>query len=207
MREINMETLNKIKDTEKKIFQDYLHYVIIAILSCISLFVFPFIGSALDVGLSLPNTSAGWLVFIVSKLSVAILNVVIFHSFIKQAKINVRSDPNYKKALEILSLHSSKIYVPRSLKQFNKTEYSSKMITIFFTSILSAFSLSQAVLAFDVTTFLSYAVTVTFGVIFGVFEMQKYEDYYVNEFLDYANYITRKEEIDGYNQQEQIQNS
>lgn len=81
------------------------------------------------------------------------------------------------------------------------------MITIFLTSILSAFSLSQAVLTFDVTTFLSYAVTVTFGVIFGVFEMQKYEDYYSNEFLDYANYVTRKEEIDGYNQQEQIQDS
>lgn len=171
------------------------------------MFVFPFIGSALDIGLSLPNTGAGWLVFIISKLSVAILNIVIFHSFIKQAKVNVRYDPNYKKALEILSIHSLKIYVPRSLKQFNKTEYSTKMITIFLTSILSAFSLSQAVLTFDVTTFISYAVTVTIGIIAGVFEMQKYEDYYTNEFLDYANYITRKEEIDGYNQQEQIQNT
>lgn len=67
----------------KEWFSLYSNYVIIATVSLIALLVIPFLGSVLGLGWNLPNTMAGWIVFIATKLCVALINLVIFHSFVQ----------------------------------------------------------------------------------------------------------------------------
>lgn len=177
---------------ERKI-QDYLYYIMIAIVSLCAMLVMPCLGSTIGMEWNFPNTITGWVVFITSKLTVALVNILIFHGFIKQARINIRDNPAYLEAMQILNEIGRHAYIPRSIAQINKKEYGSKMTTIFITSVFSAFSFSQAILSFDITSLISYAITVVFGIIFGLLEMKKYEDYYTHEFVDYAKYVQEKQ--------------
>lgn len=164
----------------------------IAVVSLCAMFVIPCFGSTVGMEWNFPNSVVGWIVFITSKLTVAIVNILIFHGFIKQSRINIRDNPAYLEAMQILNDVGRKTYTPRSLAEINKKEYGHKMITIFISSMFSAFSFSQAILTFDITSLISYSITVLFGIIFGLLEMKKYEDYYTHEFVDYAKYVQEK---------------
>ena len=64
------------------------YYIVIAILSLLALTFLPLLGSTVGLALNIPTTIAGWIVYVVTKLIVCVLNMMIFHSFVKQAKIN-----------------------------------------------------------------------------------------------------------------------
>ena len=187
-----MNTVEIQGNAEKRV-QDYLYYFMIAVVSLCAMFVIPCFGSTVGMEWNFPNSVVGWIVFITSKLTVAIVNILIFHGFIKQSRINIRDNPAYLEAMQILNDVGRKTYTPRSLAEINKKEYGHKMITIFISSMFSAFSFSQAILTFDITSLISYSITVLFGIIFGLLEMKKYEDYYTHEFVDYAKYVQEKQ--------------
>lgn len=185
--------ITEIQGNIERRIQDYLYYIMIGIVSLCAMFVMPCLGSTVGMEWSFPNTITGWVVFITSKLTIALVNILIFHGFIKQARLNVRDNPAYLEAMQILNEIGRHIYIPRSIAEINKKEYGSKMTTIFITSLFSAFSFSQAILTFDIASLISYAITVVFGIIFGLLEMTKYEDYYTHEFVDYAKYVQEQQ--------------
>ena len=46
------------------------------------------------------------------------MNFIIFDSFVKQARINIKDDENFKKANEILAKNKPKEYKPKSEKKY-----------------------------------------------------------------------------------------
>ena len=147
----------------------YIYYGLIFLLSLCMLIFLPMIGSTQDIGYNLPNTKIGWVVFIVTKSVVAVINVLIFHCFICQAKVNVKDDPNYVEANEILGKLKKEVK-PRSPKQFFAKEYSVKGTTTFIFSALSVVALTNAILTFDAIAFISYLLTLIMGTVFGIIE-------------------------------------
>lgn len=145
-----------------------MYYFIIGIVSLIALCFLPMIGSDIGLGWNLPNTSVGWIVWIVTKLIVAVLNVLIFHCFMLQAKINIKENEKYKEAKNLLSVNKVKDYIPRSPDLWNKQQYGQKGVTIFITTALSTVALTQAMLTFDYMSMLTYLFTIIMGLIFGV---------------------------------------
>lgn len=174
--------------------RSYLYYVVIGILSFVSLVFLPMVGTEVGMNFVIPTTVSGWIVYIMSQLIVALINVLLFHSFILQSRLNVKEDKNYKKALEILRESKEKEYIPRSIKEVNRREYGQKGTTIFLSSIMSVFALGQAILTYDYMKLLTYLFTIVMGIIFGILEMKKYEEYYTGEYLDYALMIRKKAE-------------
>lgn len=172
--------------------RSYLYYVVIGILSFVSLVFLPMVGTEVGMNFVIPTTVSGWIVYIMSQLIVALINVLLFHSFILQSRLNVKEDKNYKKALEILRESKEKEYIPRSIKEVNRREYGQKGTTIFLSSIMSVFALGQAILTYDYMKLLTYLFTIVMGIIFGILEMKKYEEYYIGEYLDYALMIQKK---------------
>lgn len=78
--------MNQDKTTSQKTkewFSQYNNYIIIAIVSIVALVFIPFLGSVLGLGWTLPDTATGWVVFIATKLIVAVINLIIFHSFVQ----------------------------------------------------------------------------------------------------------------------------
>lgn len=163
-----------------------LYYFLIGIISFISLVFLPMVGSSADIGWNLPTTAAGWAVWITTKIIVSILNVLLFHCFMEQAKLNVKENEKYKAAFDMLYKIAPKVYKPRSPKQWNKREYLTKGITIFAFTALSTIALTQAILTFDYISLLTYLFTIVLGVVFGVIQMKKAEVYWTTEFYDFA---------------------
>ena len=168
------------------------YYIVIAILSLLALTFLPLLGSTVGLALNIPTTVAGWIVYVVTKLIVCVLNMMIFHSFVKQAKINVRDDKNFKEANEILDVHKPKGYVPRSPHKFLGIIYGKKGVIVFGSSLLSVIALGQALLTFDFASFLSYLLTIIMGCVFGFLTMKQNEVYWTSEYLDYAKKILKE---------------
>lgn len=173
----------------------YTYYIIIGIVSLIALLFLPMVGSSVGLEMRLPDTLVGWIVYCVTKLIVAALNVIIFYCFMQQAKVNVKDNEKYKKANDILEvIEERKDRAPRSPKEWTRKQYGGKGITIFVTTILAAVSLTQAILTFDYITMLTYLFTIIMGLIFGILQMKNAEIYWTTEFYEYALKAKKEEE-------------
>lgn len=163
-----------------------LYYVLIFMLSLIALLVAPMFGSNMGIEFSVPTTKAGWCVYVVTKLFVALINVLLFHCFVRQARLNIKDDPRYLEAQELMGKLNNDIKHPRSPKQYFTQLYSRKGTTIFITTLLSTVVLTNAILTFDATSLVTYAITVVMGLIFGVIKMKDVECFWTEEYLYYA---------------------
>ena len=175
--------------------KQWMYYVIIGVISLIALCFLPMIGSDIGLGWNVPNTTVGWIVWISVKCIVATLNVLIFHCFMCQAKLNIRDNKSYKDAQQLLLTVKQKDYVPRSPKEWTEKQYTNKGVVIFITTALSTIALTQALLQFDYVTMLTYLFTIVMGLIFGVMQMKSAEDYWTNEFYDYAKLVQKEMEM------------
>lgn len=168
-------------------YKMYLYYGLVFLLSLCMLIFLPMLGSTGDLGYNLPQTKIGWIVFVVTKTVVAVINLLIFHCFICQAKLNIKDDPRFVEANEILGKLRREI-LPRSPKRFFAKEYGVKGTTTFLFSALSVVALTNAILCFDWIAFLTYVLTLMMGIIFGVLEMKKVEMFWTEEYLAYAQH-------------------
>ena len=182
------------KNLIKEKFKQNLYYIIIFITSMIVMIFFPMFGSEIGLEWKAPSTAAGWVLYIVTKTLIAILNVIIFFSFMQQAKINVRDDEKYKEALSIVRTLREKVYIPRDPKKWERKAYINKGITIFISSVITLIGLSNALLKYDYIELISYIIVIVLGIIFGLLQMASAEDYWTNEFYDYAMMIKKEKE-------------
>lgn len=175
--------------------KQWMYYFIIGIVSMIALCFLPMIGSGVGLDWATPDTVVGWIVWVVVKLIVAVLNVLIFHCFMLQAKINIKDNEKYIEAKEILRDNQVKEYIPRGPEAWNKQQYGQKGITIFITTALSTVALTQAMLTFDWMAMLTYLFTIVMGLIFGIMQMKTAEDYWTDEFWQYAKMVQKDMEL------------
>ena len=166
--------------------KQWLYYFIIGIISFIALTFLPMIGSSVGLGWNIPNTVVGWMVWVTIKLIVATLNVLIFHCFMQQAKLNVKNNENYKMARAILVKQKEKEVLPKSPHKWNSQQYIKRGGAIFITTGLSTIALTQAILTFDYVSMLTYLFTIIMGLIFGILQMKTAEEYWTEEYLQYA---------------------
>lgn len=176
-------------------FSRYLYYGLIFVLSLITLFFLPMLGSEAGLDFDIPNTPIGWVVWSVSNLTAAILNVLMFHCFIKQGKQNILEHPSYLEANNLLLINRiMDIVLPRSPKTWHSQQYRRKGIMLFLFTILGTISFGQAILTFNLVKFLSQAIVLLTGLIFGFMQMKSTEEYWTVEYLAYAKYMVQEKE-------------
>ena len=173
-----------------------LYYILVFILSLLMMTVAPMFSPSAntDLGISavLPHTPVGWAIYVCTKLFVGVVNMIIFHCFVKQAKINIKDNEKYIEACKIYDMYHPKEDKPRSPKEYFKQLYGRKGVMIFLTSILSSMVLSNAFLAFDLTAFVTYCMTVLVGIICGILVMKSVENYWTVEFYKSAMKLKNK---------------
>ena len=189
--------------------RQYLYYVIIGIFTFIVLVFMPMLGSSIDGGLKLPQGKGAWVMFVITRLFIAITNIIIFYSFMQQAKLNVRNNEYYKAANEILlKTKNAKEKKPMSPKKWETSQYLKKGTTIALGTVFALFSLSQAILTYKYTDLISYVILIFSATVFGIFQMKKAEIYWTTEYYRYAKMIEEEnkpvEEIQKINDTEVI---
>lgn len=174
----------------KEKFSLNFYYCLIFLLSLLVMTVAPmFTPSAnTDLGISaiFPHSVIGWAIYVCTKLFVGVVNLLLFHCFVKQAKLNIKDNEKYIAACKIYDMYHPKEYNPRGPKQYFGQLYRKKGVMIFLTSMLSAVVLTNAILSFDVTAFVTYSMTILMGIIFGILKMKEVEVYWTSEFYDSA---------------------
>lgn len=163
-----------------------IYYILIFVLSLLTLLVAPLFGSVVGLAFILPTTPAAWAVYIITKLFVAIVNVLLFHCFVRQGKVNIRNNPQFLAAQEMLGKLHLTYLSPRSPATFLRQIYFKKGTTVFMTSLLTAFVLTNAILTYDITSLVSYSITIVMGIIFGILKMKDVETYWTEEYYNYA---------------------
>ena len=186
------EALSASNEAREKAKQN-LYYILIGIISFISVAFLPMVGSTVGLGWKLPDTPTGWVVWAISRLIIATINVLIFYSFMEQAKLNVAKDPHYIEATEILLKAKKADHTPRSPKKWQALQYGKRGTKIFISSALSVVALGQAILSFDWVSMLAFIFTIVMGIVFGVLQMKKAEAYWTDEFYRYALMIKEEE--------------
>lgn len=175
--------------------KQYLYYIIIGLVSVVFTCFLPMVGSEGDVVSHFPTSAIGWLIWLIRTLSTAVLNMVIFYCFMEQAIVNVKDDPKYKEANEILDrCKSTKRKNPRSPKFWKKAEYTKKGTIIFVSSAVALVGLENMILSWNLALFLSYIFTILMGLLFGILQMKKAELYWTVEFNEYAHFVQAQEE-------------
>lgn len=181
------------------------YYCLIFLLSLLVMTVAPmFTPSAnTDLGISaiFPHSVIGWAIYVCTKLFVGVVNLLLFHCFVKQAKINIKDNEKYIAACKIYEMYHPREYNPRGPKQYFGQLYRKKGVMIFLTSMLSAVVLTNAILSFDVTAFVTYCMTIVMGLVFGILKMKEVEVYWTSEFYDAAMQLQNK-----YKRQEDLTN-
>lgn len=163
-----------------------IYYILIFVLSLLTLLVAPLFGSVVGLTFMFPTTPAAWAVYITTKLFVAIVNVLLFHCFVRQGKVNIRNNPQFLAAQEMLGKLHLTYLSPRSPATFLRQIYFKKGTAVFMTSLLTAFVLTNAILTYDITSLVSYSITIVMGIIFGILKMKDVETYWTEEYYNYA---------------------
>lgn len=172
----------------------YKYYFIIGVISLIAVFFLPMLGSDPTAGFNFPNTAVGWVIYIITKLMVAFINMLLFHCFMCQGKLNIKDNPYYIEACEILRRYGimENLRDPRGPDEWLHGEYKNKGITVAITSALSAVAITQAILVFDWLSMLTYLITIIFGIVFGLIQQDTAETYWTTEFWHYAKKIEKE---------------
>ena len=177
--------------TIKEQLRQFTYYIIIAAISLLTIVVFPLIGSGSSITIEecFPTTQVGWIIYIIERVLVIVMNLTIFTSFIQQAKVNIKDNPNYLKANEILQRHHPKEYRPRSESKYLGQTYTTKGISLALTTVASLFVIGSAILNYDYMILIATTFSVITTIVMGVIQMRKTELYYTTEYYDYARYI------------------
>ena len=181
------------RNNRKKRFKDLSGYFLVGIVSLISVVVVPLLGTDFGTTIIIPNTWGGLAIWLCTRFTVVVVNLLIFDAFIKQAKINVKDDERYKAAvLKLNTIKEEAGIIPRSPEKFNKQQWRKKGTSLAISSILSSFLLTECIVNFDLTNFLTYLFTIGGAVAFGYLTMMNNEDYWTTEFPIYVDILYDK---------------
>ena len=180
-----------MKSTQDLI-KEYRNYFIIGILAVLAVFVLPMLGSSVGLAFILPNTVAGWIVYVSTKLCIVVINLLIYDQFMKRAKINVKDDPKFVEAERILTDEEDGVDEALPAEYYIKRMYRSKMATTAIFTLLGVFGFTNAMLTFDWVSMLSYTFTIIFSLTFGWAAMGDAETIWIERHYKYAKRVERE---------------
>ncbi len=188
-----------MEDNERELiklkFKQGIYYILVAVLSLTALIVFPMLDSStLTFKNSFPTTPTGWFIWGLERILIVIMNILILTLFIKQARVNVKENANYKKAVEILERTKPKEYKPISPKMYYSKTYARKGTSLAFTTLASLFAIGDAVINYNYLLLIATAVTVIFAITFGVVSMKDTELYLTSDYLTWAEFIEKEKQ-------------
>lgn len=172
----------------REFFKSYMYFGIIIILVVIALIFLPMFDSSGKIGISIPETTLGWISYIVIRCLVGVISYLIFISFDEQGKVNIRNDERYKNAYMKLYTSKDKNYIPMSPTQYKLKTRGVKALTTAISSIGLGFIIIECTLTYNYNILLAYGVTIALSVIVGVFEMEKTANWWVEEFPLWVDY-------------------
>ena len=178
-------------------FKAVAYYMVIGIILLLVTMLIPFLAggiNAQDFNYYIPSTTEGWVIFWVIRAGTVVGNITVYALFKLQAKTNVKNDPAYIKACELLNkLSGQEGFIPMSPSKKAAKDWTTKGIFMVITTASESIVIGTLIFNFDIVTFISCLSSSITAVLFGVVQMIKDEVYWTEEYLLYAEYVTEKQ--------------
>lgn len=186
MNENNEFDINEIKMKMK----NGIYYILTALLSIVSIVVFPMLdNSNLTFKDTFPTTATGWTLWVIERVLIIVMNLLILNNFVLQARRNIKDNDNYIQANKILDKYKPKGYKPQSPSQYMSRMYLKKGGSLTITAAASLITIGEAAINYNYLLLIATVVTIVFAIVFGVVAMHNTEMYWTTEYLDYAHMI------------------
>lgn len=186
MNENNEFDINEIKMKMK----NGIYYILTALLSIVSIIVFPMLdNSNLTFKDTFPTTATGWTLWVIERVLIIVMNLLILNNFVLQARRNIKDNDNYIQANKILDKYKPKGYKPQSPAQYMSRMYLKKGGSLTITAAASLITIGEAAVNYNYLLLIATVVTIVFAIVFGVVAMHNTEMYWTTEYLDYAHMI------------------
>lgn len=178
-----------MEEKSKEILRLNLRYILVGILSIASIIIFPLIGfQDVDISTVFPTTLIGWIIWLLIRCLLVVLNILIFANLVSQAKINVRNNKKYIEATEILlkKKQNKQILSPQ---MYYKRLYAGKGVSLALTTIASLFAIGGSILTYDYMLLAATGFTILISIIFGLMTMKSTEGYLTTDYWIYAKHV------------------
>ena len=176
-------------------FKQYAFYGVIVAILIIVLFIVPLISGGInanDFGYYLPKSVRGWIVFWAIRAGTVAGNMCVYGLFKAQAKTNAKDNPSFIKANEILNkLYGTKQFIPQSPRKKAVKDWTTKGVIVLLTTAAESIVIGSLIFNWDMVTFLSCITSSITAVLFGIVAMVKDEVYWTEEYLAYAEYVSK----------------
>lgn len=190
---------SEVRTKRLETFKQYACYGIVAMICIITVFVVPIVAGGLNAenwNYWIPETAMGWFCWWAMKIGTVIGNLAIFGLFKAQGKTNAKDNPNYIKARELLNTQNGKKgFIPKSPTKYQAKTWGTKGVSTLIITAAECLVIGTLIANWDWPTFISCIVSAITAVIFGIVQMIKDEVYWTEEYLLYAEYITKKEQV------------
>ena len=177
-------------------FKAVAYYMVISVILLLVTVLVPFLAggiNAQDFNYYIPETTEGWIIFWAIRAGTVVGNVTVYGLFKAQAKTNVKYDPEYKKACELLNkLNGEEGFIPMSPKQKTAKDWITKGLFMTLTTASESIVIGTLIFNFDIVTFISCLSSSITAVLFGIVQMVKDEVYWTEDYLLYAEYVTEQ---------------
>ncbi len=177
-------------------FKAVAYYMVICVVLLLVTVLIPFLAggiNAQDFNYYIPKSAGGWIIFWAIRIGTVVGNITVYGLFKAQAKTNVKDDPAYLKACELLNkLNGEEGFIPVSPKKKAAKDWTTKGVFMTITTAAESIVIGTLIFNFDIVTFVSCISSSITAVLFGIVQMVKDEIYWTEEYLLYAEYVTQK---------------
>ena len=184
-------------------FSKYLYAGIVALITIVALIIGPMFDPNGSIRLEVPTSAFGWISYIVIRAIAGVMSYTMFICFDNQGKVNILENEKYLTAYKKLYELEDKSYIPVSPQRYLVKTRLVKGLTLFITTFILAFVLIEAIVQYNYQLLLTYVVTLVTGIISGLFQMNKAETYWTEEFPLWVEYKVKENKNDT-NRQENI---
>lgn len=187
------------KERSKKTRQfisDTKNAIVVVILSMISMFLVPLIGSYATGTTQFPQTIPAWILYFTCAIAVSICSLMIYFALHNQGKLNVKDEEEYLKAKELhlknFERMNGKELVPVDPFKWEKKTKTQKGIFQTLGIFLGLLGFGLGALCWNNSQFISSTFSIVLAIGFGLVHMGDVERMFTEGWLEWELYVQKK---------------
>lgn len=180
----------------RQFISDSKNAIAVVILSLISMFLVPLIGSYATGTTQFPQTIPAWILYFTCAIAVSICSLMIYLALHNQGKLNVKDEEEYIKAKELhlknFERMNGKELIPIDPFKWEKKQKTQKGIFQTLGIFLGLLGFGLGALCWNNSQFISSTFSIILAIGFGLVHMGDVERMFTEGWLEFELYVQKK---------------
>lgn len=180
----------------RKFISDSKNGIAVIVLSLVSMFLVPLLGSYATGQALMPSTIIGWIIYFTSAIAVSLCCLFIYLALHNQGKLNVKDEEEYIQAKELhlknFKRMNGKEIIPVDPFKWERNQKIKKGIFQTLAIFMGLLGFGLAILVWNNSQFISSCISIVMAISFGLVHMGDVERMFTEGWLEWELYIEKK---------------